>query len=123
MKKIALVSSLAIFSLSSIAFAVGKPAPIHYLQLFVHNSCNQPIDVAVDDNKGTVYKGNYHFESNKGGQFNLRSSDDEEYYTFTYKNAVCVVNYKIISQPDYSMYATFSDCNSTPHCKISSWPG
>lgn len=122
MKKVVLTSLAVILSLPAMAFAVGKVAPIRYLQVFVHNNCKQPIVVSVDNNKGSVYKGDYHFDVSKGGQFSLRSSDDEEYYTFNYKTAVCTFDYKVISQPDFSMHATFYDCDTKPRCVISSWP-
>ena len=118
MKKILLAFAAGVLLLvSTTLIAATKPAPSHTVSLKVVNHCGSPMTVHVDNNIGSQQTGDYQIATNVSQGFILNSNNDEEYYTFTYRNATCKVDYSLI-QDRWFLDAIFSNCDSLTRCDL-----
>lgn len=107
------MSVLALFS--STVFA--KAADSHTVAVTAENLCSKPISVKIYNNWGSVYSGEYTFNPHDQTHYFFNSNNDEEYYTLSYKNAVCKIDYPMIR--DYwHLNVYFDNCDTKPTCKV-----
>jgi len=127
MKKTTKLFALLLSGLAAASVSYAKPAPTHYVDVTVVNTCSKPITFQIDNNWGSMLSGShgvgaYGSKTPDGKAANIAgfifsSSNDEEYYTISYQGASCVVNYAMITNR-WSMDVAISKCDTTPTCKI-----
>jgi hypothetical protein len=108
--------------------ALAGPAPSKSILVTVVNTCASPISVYLYNNWGSMYTGNHSIpqkgaKTPEGDPDNIRgfifsSNNDEEYYTISYQNATCKVDYNTIASPRWNISAIISGCDSTPKCSL-----
>lgn len=109
------------------SLAIAKPAPAYDVIVEVTNLCNKSITYHIDNNWGTRYMGNHTLSANgakddKGNPMNsvnffFGASNDEEFYTISYQNASCKIDYPMIKH-NWSLAVTISNCDTTPKCEV-----
>jgi hypothetical protein len=111
-------SICAIFFALAAMSAHAKPAPSHSVSVSVTNRCPAQITYHIDNNWGSAYTGNYAIAPGVPQKYIFSSNNDEEYYTISYRGAVCVINYPLI-RDRWSLDAVITGCNlPVPKCTL-----